>query len=52
MSRPTYRTVSGKIVGPAAGSGLLRVYTNQAAQAGAVAPVLITDVRMVTPGTV
>ncbi|KAL8795081.1 MAG: hypothetical protein Q9195_002378 [Heterodermia aff. obscurata] len=48
---PTYKVVSGTVVGPASGSGTLKVLVSQPAESVAVSPFLITALRMITPGT-
>ena len=48
---PTYKVVSGNVVGPASGKGTLKVLISQAAQKENVQPLLITALRMITPGT-
>ena len=48
---PTYRVVSGTVVGPASGSGTLKVLVSQPTESVGVSPFLITALRMITPGT-
>ncbi|KAI4188105.1 MAG: hypothetical protein L6R41_002356 [Letrouitia leprolyta] len=48
---PTYKVVRGRIVTPSSGKGELKVLISQAKQTSAVSPLLVTAVRMITPGT-
>ncbi|KAI4212016.1 MAG: hypothetical protein LQ351_005198 [Letrouitia transgressa] len=50
-SQQTMKVVTGTVVGPASGQGTLKVIINQSPQTTAVAPLIITAVRMITPGT-
>ncbi|KAL9036300.1 MAG: hypothetical protein Q9214_006201 [Letrouitia sp. 1 TL-2023] len=50
-SQQTMKIVTGTVVGPASGKGTLKVIVNQAPQTQAVAPLIVTAVRMITPGT-
>lgn len=49
---PTYKIISGRIITPASGKGILKAHINQAPQATPlVAPLVLTSLRMITPGT-
>ncbi|CAO1603207.1 hypothetical protein XANCAGTX0491_006799 [Xanthoria calcicola] len=48
---PTYKIVSGNVVGPASGKGTLKLLISQAPQKGSVQPLMVTALRMITPGT-
>ena len=47
----TYKIVSGNVTGPASGKATLKVLISQPPESVTVAPLTITAVRMVTPGT-
>ncbi|KAI4098689.1 MAG: hypothetical protein L6R37_006347 [Teloschistes peruensis] len=48
---PTYKIVRANVTTPATTSAKFTVSISQGAQSGTVAPLLITAVRMITPGT-